>query len=93
MSPSPRAARAAGFLIPIAYLGILGFNETAAQLVNKQPRYDSDSFPDGRTPLSNMITDYWWVKAEAAWPPMHVSRAAGAQTLLAPFCLQVQVRQ
>ena len=44
-----------GFLIPIAYLGILGFNETAAQLVDKQPRYNSSAYPDGRTPLSQMV--------------------------------------
>ena len=77
-----------GFLIPAAYYGILGFNETAAKLVDAQPRCasrartasarrarsnpdslhpprpqptdNSSAFADGRTPLSQMVTDYWF---------------------------------
>ena len=49
-----------GFLIPFAYLGILNFNETAARLVDEQPRYNTSAFPDGRTPLSQAVTDLWF---------------------------------
>lgn len=49
-----------GFLIPAAYAGILGLNATAAELVNDQPRYNTSAYPDGRTPLSQMVTDMWF---------------------------------
>ena len=49
-----------GFLVPEAYLGLLGFNETAARLVNEQPRYNSSAYADGRAPLSHMVTDFWF---------------------------------
>jgi len=49
-----------GFLIPLAYEAILGFNETAAKLVNDQPRYNTSAYTDGRTPLSQMVTDMWF---------------------------------
>lgn len=49
-----------GFLIPLAYEAILGFNQTAARLVNDQPRYNTSAYPDGRTPLSQMVTDMWF---------------------------------
>jgi para-nitrobenzyl esterase len=49
-----------GFLIPLAYESILGFNATAAELVNGQPRYNTSAYPDGRTPLSQMVTDMWF---------------------------------
>jgi len=49
-----------GFLIPLAYAGILGLNETAAAIVNAQPRYNSSAYADGRTPLSQMVTDMWF---------------------------------
>ena len=39
---------------------MLNFNETAARLVNEQPRYNTSAFPDGRTPLSQMVTDMWF---------------------------------
>jgi carboxylesterase type B len=49
-----------GFLIPFAYLGILNFNDTAARLVDAQPRYNSSAYADGRTPLSHAVTDMWF---------------------------------
>ena len=49
-----------GFLVPFAYLGILGFNQTAATIVDSQPRYNTSAFADGRTPLSQMVTDMWF---------------------------------
>lgn len=49
-----------GFLVPLAYLGLTGFNETAATLIDGQERYNSSAYPDGRTPLSHMVTDYWF---------------------------------
>jgi len=49
-----------GFVVPIAYLGLFDFNESAATLVNKQPRYSGDAFADGRDPVSNVATDYWF---------------------------------
>jgi hypothetical protein len=44
-----------GFLIPPAYVGLLGFNVTAGELANAQPRYNSSAYADGREPLSYMV--------------------------------------
>lgn len=51
------------FLIPLAYVGLFDFNETAAKLVDTQPRYNSSAYTDGRTPLSQVVTDYWFACA------------------------------
>jgi len=51
------------FLVPLAYIGLFDFNETAAKLVDQQPRYNSSAYPDGRTPLSQVVTDYWFACA------------------------------
>jgi len=47
------------FLAEAAVLGIFEDVNTT-QRVQAQPRYHYQSFSDGRTPLSNVITDYWF---------------------------------
>ena len=68
-----------GFLVPLAYAGILGLNETAAALVDAQPRYNTSAFADGRTPLSQMVTDMWFRCASERF--LFGAAAAGATEL------------
>ena len=72
-----------GFLVPYAYLGILNFNETAAQLVDKEPRYNTSKYADGRTPLSQMVTDFWFRCASERF--VATATANGATTYVYRF--------
>ena len=48
-----------GFLAEAAILGIFE-DLNVTERVQGQPRYHYQNFPDGRTPLSNVVTDYWF---------------------------------
>jgi carboxylesterase type B len=68
-----------GFLVPLVYDGLFNFNTTISKLVDGKKEYNSAAFPDGRTPLSHVVTHMWFRCASEQF-----ARGAGESPIRTP---------